>query len=56
MIPSSGKTAAPLPVTRKPWVQPQIILERSLEVQAQDGGPGFQQFQGAMGPFGPLTT
>lgn len=36
----------------KVWSKPAIVLERSLEVKAQQGpNPGD-----ALGPFGPLTT
>lgn len=48
-----NNTPTPQPVTlapdsRKRWQEPRVVLERSLEVTAQDGGP--------LGPFGPLTS
>lgn len=36
----------------KVWSKPAVVLERALEVKAQEGpNPGD-----ALGPFGPLTT
>ena len=40
---------------RKVWEEPRIVLERSLEVSAQDGPPGFDP-TGGSGFLGPLST
>ncbi|MEA3335295.1 MAG: hypothetical protein U9R25_05250 [Chloroflexota bacterium] len=41
---------------RKPWEEPRIILERSLEAEAQGPAPGAPDASGPFGPFGPLTS
>lgn len=39
---------------RKPWVEPAIVLERSLAVAAQGGPPGQPQGGPPSGFLGPL--
>ncbi len=42
---------------REPWEEPQIILERSLEVQAQNGYPPQSPWDNSpFGSIGPLGT
>ena len=38
--PSPRRVEAPLSPTRKAWMEPAILLERSLEVAAEDTPPG----------------
>ncbi len=53
--PTSEPGAQATPSPRKPWRTPAIVLERSLEVAAQDGPPkGPMSAPG--GFLGPLGT
>lgn len=49
-----NKTDAPTQPARKPWQTPAIVLERSLEVAAQDGPPKGPMAApgGFLGPLG----
>jgi hypothetical protein len=49
-----GASATPLPV-RKRWEAPAIVLERALQVAAQDGAP-FDPNAAPKGFMGPLST
>ncbi len=46
----------PEELSRQPWEEPAIVLERSLEVRAQDGGPGGDLLNPLAGFLGPLST
>ena len=53
MDPSSRPNGEVAPKSRKPWEEPQIVLERLLLVSAQDVGPGGSPFETA--PIGPAN-
>ncbi len=47
----------PEPLSRQPWEEPAIVLERSLEVRAQDAAPpGLDPLTSLNGFLGPLSA
>ncbi len=47
----------PAPPARERWEEPSIVLERSLQVSAQQGGPFDNPYgQPPAGLMGPLNT
>ena len=47
----------PEPLSRQPWEEPAIVLERSLEVKAQDAvPPGNDPLKALSGFLGPLNS
>ena len=51
MNPKTSPDEAPVD-PRRPWEEPQIVLERLLLVSAQEGPPGAPPQPGFIGPLG----